>query len=137
MKKFQFLEHTGDIKFQAYGKTIEESFKNSAYAVKNFLSDKKIKERIKKQFSTSGKDFENLLYNFIEELIFLSDSENFILSKIKKIKIDKKNVKLKAEIMGDFARDYNARQTIKAVTYNEMFVKKEKNKWTCQVVIDI
>ena len=30
MKTFEFLEHTADIKFQAFGKSIEEAFSNSA-----------------------------------------------------------------------------------------------------------
>ena len=137
MRKFKFLEHTADIKFQAYGKNLNEVFENSAYAMLNVLSESKIKSKIKKNIHVKGRDLENLLYNFIEELLFLFDSENFILSKIRKIKIDKKNFKLKAEITGDKSSNYKINLGIKAVTYNEMFVKKMKDKWVSQVVIDV
>ena len=137
MRKFKFLEHTADIKFQAYGKNLNEVFENSAYAMLNVLSESKIKSKIKKNIHVKGMDLENLLYNFLEELLFLFDSENFILSKIRKIKIDKKNFKLKAEITGDKSSNYKINLGIKAVTYNEMFVKKMKDKWVSQVVIDV
>jgi len=135
--KFQFFEHTADVKFQAYGKSIKEVFKNSAYALKETIYKEKIKEKIKKTVKVKGRDLENLLYNFLEELLFLFDSENFILSKIKEIKVDQKNFMLKAEVRGDKAENYKINSGIKAVTYNEMFVKKIKNKWICQVVLDI
>ncbi len=30
MQKINFLEHTADVKFEAYGKTLEEAFENAA-----------------------------------------------------------------------------------------------------------
>ncbi len=33
MEKFKFLEHTADIKFQVFGKTLEEVFENTALAI--------------------------------------------------------------------------------------------------------
>ncbi|RLG11686.1 archease, partial [Candidatus Pacearchaeota archaeon] len=50
-EKYKFLEHTADIKFQAFGDSIEEVFKNSALALKEIIVGKiKIKEKIKKEF---------------------------------------------------------------------------------------
>ena len=40
-KKFEFLEHTADIKFRAFGKTLEEVFENSALAVSSIYSKEK------------------------------------------------------------------------------------------------
>ncbi len=81
--KFKFLEHTADIKFQAYGKSLNEVFENSALAMFNAMYDKKIKSKIKKKTKISGEDRENLLYKFMEELLFLLDSENFFLREAK------------------------------------------------------
>lgn len=135
--KFKFLEHTADVKFQAYGKTLNEVFKNSAYALKETIYEDKIKEKIKKVIEIKGSDLENLLYKFLEELLILFDSESFILSKIEEIKINKKTFELKAKIIGDKTKNYKINLGIKAVTYNEMFVKKQKNKLVSQVVLDV
>ena len=133
--KFKFLEHTADIKFQAFGGSLEEVFENSALAVKKIMFDGKVKEKIKKEIKIKGRDNERLMYEFLEELLILLDSEDFILSDIKKIEI--KNNVLKVEITGDKASDYDFNNDVKAVTYNDMFIKKQNNEWVSQVVLDV
>jgi len=139
-KKFIFLEHTADIKFQSFGKTLNEAFENSALAMFSAMYDGRVKAAIKKSIKVKGKDNESLLYNFLEELLFLLDSENFFLSRIK-VKIDEKNFKLEAEAEGDGAGKYPVHIDVKAVTYNQMFVKHEKTgkgeRFICQVVVDV
>jgi SHS2 domain-containing protein len=134
--KYKFLEHTADIKFQAFGKNSEEVFENSASALKEAICGKiKIKEEKNKKITATGKDFESLLYNFLEEIIYLLDAENFLISKVKEIKI--KNFKLDAKISGDKASNYKFTNEVKAVTYNDMFVKQKDKKWISQVVVDV
>ena len=136
--KFKFLEHTADVKFQAFGSTLEKAFENSALAMFNIMYGGKVKVKIKKEIKIKGKDFESLLYNFLEELLFLLDSQRFFLAKIKvnKIRIDGKKTELKANLVGDKVDNYKADLIVKAVTYNEMFVKKKGDKFICQVVLD-
>ncbi|MFH1326961.1 MAG: archease [archaeon] len=136
--KYKFLKHTADIKFQAFGSTLEKVFENSALAVANSMYEGKVKEIKSIKFKVSGKDLEALMYNFLEEILFYFDSENFILKKIKKLKIiKKKGYALNVEISGDDINNYEINTHIKAVTYNDMFIKKQKSKWTAQVVVDI
>lgn len=131
--KYKFLSHTADVKFIAYGKTLEEAFSNSALALSETMSKgEKISSKIKKKIKISGKDKESLLYNFLEEFLFLFDTSGFVVSKIEKIKI--KDDTLIAEILGEKKRISN---DVKAVTYNDMFVKKEKCKWKIQCVLDV
>jgi len=137
MLKFKFFSHTADIKFRAYGKSIEESFKNSIYALTRSVTDSNIKEKKKIKIKVKGKDFESLLYNFLEEALYLIDSENFFISSVKNLKIDKKIFKLSAEFSGDNGKNLKVFSHVKAITYSEMFVKKIKDKWISQVVLDI
>ena len=147
---FKFLKHTADVKFQAFGKNLEEAFTNAAYALKKTIADIKVKPIIRKKIEVEGKDKENLLYNFLEEFLFLLDAESFLLANIKEIKINKTNFlknkfdqkkddkyKLEADIIGDKASAYKFVNDVKAITYNEMFVKKQNNKFICQVVVDV
>ncbi|NCN52077.1 archease [archaeon] len=137
MLKFKFFSHTADIKFRAYGKSLDEVFKNSSYALINSVVDSKIEEKKKLRVKVKGKDIESLLYNFLEEILFLIDSKHFFVSKIKNLKIDKKNFKISAEFYGDNGKNLKVFSHVKAITYSEMFVKKIKNKWISQVVLDI
>lgn len=135
MVRFKFLKHTADIKFQAFGKTLEEVFENSALAMFKSMSDDSVKGKVVKKLEAKGHDNESLLYDFLEELLVLFDGENFILSKVKNLKI--KDNKVDAEVIGDDAGNYDIKNDIKAVTYNDMFVKKEKGEWVAQVVLDV
>ncbi len=146
--KYEFIEHTADVQFKAYGKSLEEVFSNCAYAFVESICKEDVLKKKKIKFNVQGNDLENLLYNFLEELLFLFDSEGFILSKILKMKIDEKNLKLNCEIIGD-SGDYEVYSHVKAVTYNSMFVRKEIGKketeesgqeeggWIAQVVLDV
>ena len=140
MVKFKFFEHTADAKFQAYGKTMEEAFSNAALAMFSIITDtKKIKKNIKKGIEARGHDLKSLLYNYLEELLFLIDTENFLLNHIEELKIHKKEKKyfLEAIAVGDKADNYETNGDIKAITYNEMEVKEEKDKVMVQVVLDL
>lgn len=134
--KYRFLNHTADIKFNAYGKSINEVFENSALAMYNSMYSGKIKYKIKKNFSVKGKDLESLMYSFLEELLILFDSENFIASRIN-VKVDEKKLTLKCAAYGDTTTNYKIGLTIKAVTYNSMFIKKTRTGYISQVVLDV
>lgn len=136
MKKFEFLEHTADIKFKVYGKSLEDIFENCALAVSHIISrGRKIKAVKKKEFTVSGKNNESLLCNFIDELIYLLDAENFVFSKADvKVLEDKLNV----VVYGDDTSHYSDLDSIKAATYAEMYVREvKKGKWEAQVVVDV
>jgi len=131
--KFEFLEHTADIKFRAYGKNIEEKFSNSAKAMFFSMCEDSIKKTISKEIKIDGTDMKSLLYNFLEELLFLFDSEGFFLSEILNIQIDKEKFELVVKIIGDKGKGYEMLTDVKAVTYNDMEINNE----FIQVVLDI
>lgn len=149
--KFKFIEHTADIKFQAYGKSLEDVFINSALALINSITKDKIKAKQKKLIKVNGKDKQSLLYNFLEEFLYFIDMANFIAIEIKNVKIksdyfirNKKRVygmELSCEVWGDDLKKYKTEGDVKAVTYNDMFIKEEikngKKKFTSQVVLDV
>lgn len=159
MQKFKFIPHTADIKFQAFGKTLKEVFENSALALFKIMNNNKIKETKKFKIQAKGDDFESLMYNFLEQFLILFDTKNFIPSKIKNLKLDgskgvshqpptrgakqerqdsgEKKLKINAEVFGDSAKNYEISMSVKAITYNEMFIKKNKSNWISQVVLDV
>lgn len=137
MEKYKFLEHTADAKFQAFGKTMEEAFANAALAMFSvMINPTDVKPKIEREVSVDGRDEKALLYNWLEELLYLLDTEGFLLSRVKKIAI-KKNM-IEAVVSGDLVSNgYETHGDVKAATYNEMEIKKEKDKYTVQVVVDI
>jgi SHS2 domain-containing protein len=137
MKPYIFLPHTADTKFRAYGKTLEEAFINSAYAMADVITDhKKVESTVEKIIKVSSENKEALLYDFLEQFLILLDSEGFLLNKIKELKITSNT--LTANVFGDTKpENYEISTHIKAVTYQEMFIKKEKDQYIIQVIVDI
>lgn len=136
--KYKFLPHKENIKFKAYGDTIEEVFANSAVAMFEAMNEEeKVASTKQLKIKVKGRDIESLLYNFLEELLVLRDKEDFILSKVRDIRMDKKSFKLIAKISGDDIKNYEITQHVKAAIFKEMSIKKENKKWIAQIVLDI
>jgi SHS2 domain-containing protein len=135
--RYEYLNHTADAKFRAFGKDIEEVFRNSALAMFNILGDThRVKVTKKQKIKIKSKSYESLLYDFLEELLFLLDTEDFFLHDVKEIRISK-NFELEAIVVGDDYKNYDLKGDIKAVTYNDMSIKKTKNGYEAVVVVDI
>ncbi len=139
--KYKYFSHMADAKFRAYGKNLEESFKNAAYAMTDIITDiKKIKPKIKGKISIKSEDEKSLLYDFLEKFLVLLDTKHFLLSKIIILTInrEKKGYSLISSFMGDNKpENYQIKTSIKAVTYQEMFIRREKGRIIVQVIVDI
>ena len=139
MKRFEFLEHTADEKFLAYGESVAEAFGNCALALFKIISNDRIALKKTKTFSLRAEKKETLLYDFLEKLLYWVDVEGFLVGNVKKISITQKEKMyfLQVEIEGDSAEGYDIKSQVKAVTYKDMFIKESPKKWVIQVVVDI
>jgi len=144
-EKYEFFDKTADAKFQAYGNTLEETFKNAEEAMMSLMYD--VDELAENEFDreirdiiVEGNNLETLLYNFLEEIIFLMSAE-LVIGLIYKIQIlhQEDSYKLKAIIHGTQSLNLESHGEIKAVTYNEMYVKfdEDSQRYVAQVVVDL
>ncbi|MBI2135249.1 archease [Candidatus Woesearchaeota archaeon] len=143
MKKYKILEDVAiaDIAIEAYGKNLDELFENSAYAIFEESADiKKISEKEKKTIKLSAKNAEDLLFDFLSEILFLKDTYSMIF-KSSKIKIVKKNsnYSLHAELSGEKinTEKHELRNDIKAITLHMFKVEKTKAGYKALVVVDV
>lgn len=137
---YHFLDHTADVKFSAEADSLENVLIESAKALREAICGNiVILEQETKTISVSATNLESLLYKFLEEFLVLLDSEDFLMSQITEIKIDKDKFSLEATIAGDKGDHYKFTNDVKAVTYSEMFVKfnEDKGVWQTQVVLDV
>jgi len=140
MKDFEFLEHTADAKFRAYGKTLEEAFANAVRAIYAVMTDiSKVKPRKMHTLEVEARKKESLLFDLIAKLVYLIDTEGFLLSGVESLKISRsaEGYSLKATLTGDAAEGYEIKTQVKAPTYSDMFIKEEKGQVTIQMVLDI
>jgi len=139
-KKYEFFEHTADAKFRAYGETLGEAFSNAALALYSIMTDvDKVEPNIEKSISVKSATRQALLYDFLDEFIYLTDTEGFLLSRVKSIVIKHEFGfhTLQAEILGDHSEEYDIHTQVKAITYNDMEIIQEGNFVMVQVVPDL
>jgi SHS2 domain-containing protein len=140
MERYRFLDHTADAKFQAFGNTLEEAFCNAALATASLMWDwEKIEKKVEHQVEVQGKDLKQLLYSFLEEIVYLLDSRSFLMGVPERVRLDKKGdlYTLKALFKGDeYSETYEIHGDVKAITYDEMEIV-EGDRFMIQVVVDI
>ena len=140
LKKFEFLEHTADTKIRAYGNSLEEAFCNVALATTETMTDLKSLRGVEsRSVLVSSEDEKSLLYDFLDEVLYLFDVEGFLVKEVKDIKIARgSSLELSCTLIGDFAKNgYEVHTHIKAVTYSEMEIFKEDGLFVVQVVHDL
>lgn len=141
MKKYEYLPHTADTKFLAYGKTLEEAFGNAALAMMNVMVEpKSVKAATAKKITAEGDDIKALLYNFLEEFLIIMDSKNLFLTTVKDLAITHRNggYRLTATALGDDAGKYQTiGPQVKAITYNDMRIEEKEGECKIQAVVDI
>ncbi len=138
--KFEFLPDVAiaDIAFRAEGKTLEELFINCGLALTDCMANpKKISGKWKKAFSVEGLTEGELLYNFLEELVYIKDVDGLIFKKFTlKISEDKLTAQCAGDSIGQIGKK-NLRNDVKAITMHMFGIKKEKGKLAATVVVDI
>ncbi|MFP4567735.1 MAG: archease [Candidatus Woesearchaeota archaeon] len=137
--KYEFLEHTADTKIKAYGRSLEEAFESVLVATSAVMVDvDSLVELESKSIVVESKSLKSLLYDFLDEVLFLFDVEGFISKKVVDLKIVRdSSFKLSCTLVGDIASKYDIHTTIKAVTYSDMEIFEVDDGFVIQVVHDL
>ena len=138
---FKFIEDVAiaDVAFEATGKDLNELFKSAAQAViESMANPKTVKPVIKKEIKKKEKDIEKLLFEFLEEIVYLKDKDAIVFHDVD-VKVDEKKMELKATLRGDKIQPekQELHQDVKAVTMHYYLVEKKDDVWKANVVLDI
>ena len=143
MIKFKVLKDIAiaDVAFEAEGKDLNELFESAAIATEEIMvNTKTLKKTAKREINIENEKLEDLLYDFLSELIFIKDTERIAFASVK-IDISEKNKKymLKAVLKGEELNQqkHECRADVKAITMHMFKIEQKKDKWTCLVVVDI
>ena len=142
VRKFKSLDIvTAEPAFEAYGKTVDEVFANSALAIAETMTDSaKIKPKIKKSIKLVNSDLNTLLVDFLNEIVRMTDTDKLFFSKFKTKVTDAGGTWiLQAELAGEKInpKKHELRADIKAVTWHMFELKKGRTGWTARVVLDV
>lgn len=135
---FEILEHTADVGFQAWGAEPGELFANAAWAMMAIAAeDDPVSQSTQRVIEVAGEDYPSLLVNWLSELLYLFDSDEFVAGtiEVESIKPDYVKARLTGEPR-DPAR-HRWKLIVKAVTYHGLEVGRSGSGWTARVFLDI
>lgn len=135
--KYRILDHTADVMFECYGKNLHELFANAAIATTDVMVERKsVGKKVKKVIELQNDKTDNLLFDFLEEIIYLKDAEELLF---KEFKVTIKDGKLKAICLGEKInrKKHILKLDVKAVTLHKFEVKKTAKGWKAVFILDI
>ncbi|MGI0026652.1 MAG: archease [Nitrosopumilaceae archaeon] len=126
---YRDLEHMTDAFIEVTGNTLEEAFENAGISVVDTMIDiSSVEEKTHKKIVISAKDLNNLLYNWLEEIIILTITDGFVGKRFSATLTKNGEYSLVANIDGeeiDFKK-HHFKLEVKSPTFHLMEIKQEK-----------
>ncbi len=140
---FEFHDEiaTADVAFEAWGQTLEEMFISAAEATMNVMvADlQKIERRESREIEISSDAIDMLLFNLLQEIIFLKDAEQLLL-RIESVEIGYDGLYFLKAIGRGEQIDRGKHELIvdvKAVTLHMFKVQQTLRGWDAFIILDI
>lgn len=139
MTGFELLQHTSEIGFRATGATLEEAFANAGKALFQVMTDiDRLDQETSRDIHVESESLEALLYDFIDELIYLSQAEE-LLCRAFDLGITEKGGRyvLTGVAHGQQIGEQVRLQEVKAPTYSDMQITEGEAGWVIEMYLDV
>jgi len=136
-KDFEIVDHTADVGIIAYGADVSQAFTNAARALFSLITElDNVEEFLHRDIELTAPDEESLLVEWLNELIYLFDTENIIFKRFDVTKLN--NTHLKARSYGEKvdSSKHRLKTGVKAATYHMLKIDKG-NDYQVKVLFDI
>ena len=127
-----------DLLVEGTGKTLGEAVANVALGMLNVITPLEgIAEKETFTVEVEGMDLQSLVFNVLDEFLYLNDSEGLTAHSLQ-VDMDTKSLKVRAEGRGErfSAATHEVGIAVKAVTYHMMSFEKKEDMWIVRVVFD-
>jgi len=134
MQHFQEIEHTADWAFRARGRGLAQLFANAARGMFELQgSAGRAGNKIAREVAVGGVDRETLLVNWLNELLYLQETQQETYNCFEILEISDTN--LRALVHGRPHRPEG--KLIKAVTFHGLEVRQSGDGWEATIVVDV
>jgi SHS2 domain-containing protein len=135
---FEVLEHTADVGLRVHGRSLPELFANAGLGLMELaVEEQSIQPKERLTLAASGADNEELLVNWLSEILYFVDAEGWLFCRFSVNKMEDHG--LQGEGWGQ-RRDPASRSravAVKAVTYHQVSVSRVGAGWEAVVYFDI
>jgi SHS2 domain-containing protein len=130
---------TADAAFEVAADSLDELFAAAAVAVLSVACDPhSLAPAHRFSFSLLGSTLQDLLYDFLSEVVFIMDTESLLLAEVS-VRIDRSAVSLAAELRGERADPsrHDLGVGVKAVTMYRFELTETPDGWLARFVVDL
>jgi SHS2 domain-containing protein len=142
MDSYKILEHPADVKVQVFGKTKEELFLNALKGMTAVLRPeiRNPNIEIRNKIKVKSIDIDNLLVDFLSEVLYLSQINKRAYNNIKFFKFSDTpagagQASLEGELSGHNIESFG--EDIKGVTYHGLKIEKKDGLYQATILFDI
>jgi len=137
-RRYRAIDHTADLGLQVWGRTLPELYVHAAEGMCALLFDLPAVEPRQERFiSAAGYDREEVLVDWLRELLYLAEAEEFLPCRFEVLELDETH--LRARVDGEpFDPDRHGwRSGIKAATYHDLHIVQTPGEgWMVQIIFD-
>ena len=135
--KYKFIDSiTSDVMFEAYGKNPKELFENAAEALFSVICRiSEVEPKQERIVGLTADSVDELLIDWLQELIALVDVEEMFFSKFKIEEMQGNS--LRATVFGEPITPEKGETVVKAVTYHKFKLEETKKGLTATISLDI
>ncbi|MFC1808308.1 archease [Candidatus Omnitrophota bacterium] len=138
MKNYELLDHTADLGIRVWGKDMRELFINAAEAMYDLITDiRTVVPVASSDIIVEANDRDELLKVWLSELLYYFHTKGMVFSRFDISILDDKHITslAKGEPI-DYDR-HILKHEIKAVTFHELKIQKEKERLITDIIFDV
>jgi len=137
-RAYEVFEHTADIGLHAFGRTLPELFIHAAQGMESLMvAPEQIRPLTSREIAVEGHDEVSLLIAWLNELIFLFDTEYLLFREFEIDAITGTHLKGRASGEPYDAQRHDLSSAIKAVTWHEAAVELTDDGYKARIIFDI
>jgi len=138
LEKYRFINHTGDLGVEIFGQSLPQLFQYAAEAFAEIVTDPKtVLAKETREIFLQADGIETLLIHWLNEFVYLFDTDGLIFADIEILYLD--DCQVKARVRGEPFDDdrHEIRTVIKSATYHQLKVSRKNGLWQARVIFDI
>jgi SHS2 domain-containing protein len=133
----EIIDHTADVGILVKSSTLGGLFEVAGLALTDLITSVETLDHwIERQFRLQEEDLDTLMVSWLQELIYLFETENLLFGRFQ---LTLQDCGLEGQAWGEpFNPESHAVKTeIKAVTYHQLEVAETEHGWQARVIFDI
>jgi SHS2 domain-containing protein len=137
-RKFEFIDHTGDMGVRVFGQSLSALFQHAAEALFHIITDPKtIHEKESRRVSVQARGREELFISWLNEFVYLFDTHGYLFRRFEVLGLDQHLIE--AMVYGETYEEgrHPIHRVIKGATYHQLRINQGKGGWEAQVIFDL